>query len=173
MNLSTGKIAFPIEFDNGDIETIYFNPDDRDFIKRMMDIEESLSKRIQKIELSKIQEQYEKCTKINLDALAEGSILDNDEIADIREKAKILLDIDAEFQKAIKDELNEIFNDDVSAKVFKYSNPLDMVATIDEKGKETHKMVVEIFLHAFNEEIKKHQRKITPAMKKHLDKYEK
>ena len=29
MKLSTGKVAFPIEFDNGDKAVIYFNPNDR------------------------------------------------------------------------------------------------------------------------------------------------
>jgi hypothetical protein len=38
MKLSTGKVAFPIEFDNGDKQTIYFNPNDPDLMIRMKNI---------------------------------------------------------------------------------------------------------------------------------------
>ena len=36
MKLSTGKVAFPIEFDNGAKETIYFNPNDPDLIRSVL-----------------------------------------------------------------------------------------------------------------------------------------
>ena len=39
MKLSTGKVAFPIEFDNGAKETIYFNPNDPDLFVRFSNFE--------------------------------------------------------------------------------------------------------------------------------------
>ena len=39
MKLNTGKQAFPIEFDNGDVQNIYFNPNDPDLAIRMKDFQ--------------------------------------------------------------------------------------------------------------------------------------
>ena len=46
MKLSTGKVAFPIEFDNGDKAVIYFNLNDRGIQERIQGFEESIEKRI-------------------------------------------------------------------------------------------------------------------------------
>ena len=46
MKLSTGKVGFPIEFDNGDKAVIYFNPNDRGIQERIKGFEESIEKRI-------------------------------------------------------------------------------------------------------------------------------
>ena len=43
MKLSTGKVAFPIEFDNGDKQNIYFNPSDPDLAIRMRDFEKRMT----------------------------------------------------------------------------------------------------------------------------------
>ena len=42
MKLSTGKIAFPIEFDNGDKDCIYFNPNDPNLSIRLKDFQDKL-----------------------------------------------------------------------------------------------------------------------------------
>ena len=42
MKLSTGKVAFPIEFDNGAKETIYFNPNDPDLFVRFSILKKEL-----------------------------------------------------------------------------------------------------------------------------------
>ena len=47
MKLSTGKIAFPIEFDNGDKDCIYFNPNDPDLATRLMSAKDKISARIE------------------------------------------------------------------------------------------------------------------------------
>ena len=46
MKLSTGKVAFPIEFDNGDKAVIYFNPNDPDLMIRIKNFNENVSKKI-------------------------------------------------------------------------------------------------------------------------------
>ncbi len=47
MKLSTGKVAFPIEFDDGKIREIYFNPTDPNLAIRMKNLGNIISKRIE------------------------------------------------------------------------------------------------------------------------------
>lgn len=50
MKLSTGKVAFPIEFDNGDTEVIYFNPNDVELANRMKNLQAELVEKAKEIE---------------------------------------------------------------------------------------------------------------------------
>ena len=175
MKLSTGKVAFPIEFDNGDVETIYFNPNDRDFIKRVMDFENSIEARTKQINIEKYKSQLEDGININLNIEDFSQIekMSAEEIASLRKKVGAIVDIDAEYQQALKDELNDIVKCEISAQVFKYCEPMDMVFTgeVDENGNEKSEMFIMQFIRAFGEEIKKYQAKVSPAMQKHLEKY--
>ena len=177
MKLSTGKVAFPIEFDNGDKEVIYFNPNDREFIKRVMDFENSIEARTKKINIDKYKERIEDGVNvnINIDDFSQIENMSSEEIASLRRKVGAIVDIDAEYQQALKDELNDIFKCDISAQVFKYCEPMDMVLTgeFDENGNEKSEMFIMQFIRAFGEEIKKYQAKVSPAMQKHLEKYSK
>ena len=49
MKLSTGKVAFPIEFDNGDKDCIYFNPNDPDLATRLIASKDKIQKRIEEM----------------------------------------------------------------------------------------------------------------------------
>lgn len=173
MKLSTGKVAFPIEFDNGDKEVIYFNPNDREFIKRVMDFENSIEARTKKINIDKYKDRIEDGVNvnINIDDFSQIEKMSAEEIASLRRKVGAIVDIDAEYQQALKDELNDIFKCDISAQVFKYCEPMDMVFVADESGNETSEMFIMQFIRAFGEEIKKYQAKVSPAMQKHLEKY--
>ena len=175
MKLSTGKVAFPIEFDNGDKEVIYFNPNDREFIKRVMDFENSIEVRTKKINIDKYKERIEDGVNINIniDDFSQIEKMSAEEIASLRRKVGAIVDIDAEYQQALKDELNDIFKSDLSSQVFKYCEPMDMVFVVDESGNETSEMFIMQFIRAFGEEIKKYQAKVSPAMQKHLEKYSK
>ena len=51
MKLNTGKIAFPIEFDNGDIQNIYFNPSDPELGTRLIKAKDLISSRIEEINM--------------------------------------------------------------------------------------------------------------------------
>ena len=53
MKLSTGKTAFTMEFDNGDKGIIYFNPNDRGIQDRIKEFENSVSEKVNKIDLEK------------------------------------------------------------------------------------------------------------------------
>ena len=99
--------------------------------------------------------------------------MSREEIEALRDKTDVVMSIDAEYQKAIKDELDDIFKDDISSKVFKYCQPLDMVFVPNESGAETSEMFIMLFIKAFGEELKKYQQKVSPAMEKHLAKYKK
>ena len=173
MKLSTGKVAFPIEFDNGDVETIYFNPYDREFIKRVMDFENSIEKRTKQINIEKYKSQFEDeiNIKLNIEDFSQIEKMSAEEIASLRRKVGAIVDIDAEYQQALKDELNDIFKSDISSQIFKYCEPMDMVFVVDESGNETSEMFIMQFIRAFGEEIKKYQAKVSPAMQKHLEKY--
>lgn len=173
MKLSTGKVAFPIEFDNGDVETIYFNPYDREFIKRVMDFENSIEKRTKQINIEKYKSQFEDGMniKLNIEDFSQIEKMSAEEIASLRRKVGAIVDIDAEYQQALKDELNDIFKSDISSQIFKYCEPMDMVFVVDESGNETSEMFIMQFIRAFGEEIKKYQTKVSPAMQKHLEKY--
>lgn len=46
MKLSSGKVAFPIEFDDGEVRNIYFNPTDPNLAVRMRNFKDNISKRI-------------------------------------------------------------------------------------------------------------------------------
>ena len=75
MKLNTGKVAFPIEFDNGDKQTIYFNPNDPDLMVRFSNFETNLSSRIEKFKDFELDEEgkpkemifleeYKKCARL-------------------------------------------------------------------------------------------------------------
>lgn len=170
MKLSTGKVAFPIEFDNGEKEVIYFNPNDRDFINRVRGFENSISERTKKIDIEK----YKARIGNGINAELDYETLKNmsaEEMNVLCDQFSVVMDIDAEYQQALKDELNDIFKSDVSSVVFKYCEPTDMVIVTDEKGNEKSEMFLLQFINAFAEEIKKYQAKVTPAMEKHVGKY--
>ena len=50
MKLHTGKVAFPIEFDNGDKDCIYFNPNDPDLAARLIASRDKIQSRIDTME---------------------------------------------------------------------------------------------------------------------------
>lgn len=102
MKLSTGKIAFPIEFDNGEVEKIYFNPNDPELAMRMSELHETVSKRMNEF------------SEIETDT--EGNPVKKTDIEQLRQMKNILCE-----------ELNKAFGSDVSSVVFKYCSPFAIV----------------------------------------------
>ena len=45
IKLNTGKVAFLIEFDNGDNQNIYFNPNDPDLATRLIASKDKIQKK--------------------------------------------------------------------------------------------------------------------------------
>ena len=82
MKLNTGKQEFKLEFDNGNVESIYFNPNDPDLAVRLEKFGQQLSAKIDEIaefeESSEI-EKFEKMQKIvceEMDIAFGGDIAD-------------------------------------------------------------------------------------------------
>ena len=111
--------------------------------------------------------------RLNIDDFSQIEKMTPEEIDSLRGKIGAVVDIDAEYQQALKDELNDIFKSDISSQIFKYCEPMDMVfiGEVDENGNEISEMFIMQFIREFGEEIKKHQEKVSPTMQKHLEKY--
>lgn len=102
MKLSTGKIAFPIEFDNGDKQNIYFNPNDPDLAIRMKDFQSKVESRTKDLEDLRLKQ--------------DGTPEDVEAIEKFRQIRNILCE-----------ELDIAFNGDISSVVFKHCSPFAIV----------------------------------------------
>lgn len=105
MKLSTGKVAFPIEFDNGESTVIYFNPVDADLAVRMSKFGKQIEERI---------EQLVKSVELSNDGTAKRDI-----DGDVAFVEKV--------QEEVMDAVDEAFNSSISREVFKYCSPLALV----------------------------------------------
>ena len=102
MKLSTGNVAFPIEFDNGAKEVIYFNPNDPDLFVRFTNFEKRLEEKLKDIE--------------DFDLSANGTPT-NFELIDKFDKIK----------KVMCEELDIAFGSNISSTVFKYCSPFAVI----------------------------------------------
>ena len=143
MKLSTGKIAFPIEFDNGDKQTIYFNPNDPDLMIRMKNLDEKVQEKIKGLD--------------DADLNAEGVPT---QIAQIEAFEKM--------QSALKEELDYAFGGSVSEVVFKYCSPFAIVG-----GEYFVVQFIEAITPEIEKHIKEANADVEKRMAKHLDKYKK
>lgn len=105
MKLSTGKKKFEIEFDNGDVDYIYFNPNDPDLGIRMVDFQKKVDEKMNSLNDVKIS--------------ADGNASE--------EQDKEAVEIVREAQDIIKEELDRAFNSEISSVVFKYCSPFAVV----------------------------------------------
>lgn len=102
MKLSTGKLAFLIEFDNGDKQNIYFNPNDPDLAIRMKDFQGKVESRTKDLEDLRLKQ--------------DGTPEDVEAIEKFRQIRTILCE-----------ELDAAFNGEVSDVVFKHCSPFAIV----------------------------------------------
>lgn len=142
MKLNTGKVAFPIEFDNGDKDCIYFNPNDPDFAVRLCEFR------------ARVDEELKNARKINLDE--NGNPSNNLQVEEFKKiKATILKEVD------------RAFNADISSVVFKHCSPF---AIIGDQYFIEH--FIETITPEVEACIKASKKKINEKMKKHLSKYD-
>lgn len=143
MKLSTGKVAFPIEFDNGDKQNIYFNPNDPDLMIRMKNLETKVSEKIKGLEYIE---------------------LSNDgtptQIAQIETFEKM--------QNILKEELDYAFGGEVSEVVFKHCSPFAIVG-----GEYFVVQFIQAITPEIEKHIKKANADVEKRMAKHIDKYKK
>ena len=174
MKLSTGKVAFPIEFDNGDKAVIYFNHNDRGIQERIKSFEASIENRIKEIDLEKYKSRFEgNIPEIDIDNPEKLLELSDDELKNLQSRLDAVNEIEAEYNKAIKDELDVVFGDKISDVAFRYCQPFDTVVIEDENGNEKREMYIMHFLHWLMVELKKYGAENKSAMDKHLAKYSK
>lgn len=143
MKLSTGKVAFPIEFDNGDKDCIYFNPNDPDLIFRMKQFKDRLAEKTKSFEDVKLTNEGKPS---------------NDEQIETFEK----------LQNILKDELDYAFGGEVSKVVFKHCSPFAIVGGKYFVVQFTQAITPEIEKH-----IKKANADVEKKMAKHIGKYSK
>ena len=143
MKLSTGKVAFPIEFDNGDKDCIYFNPNDPNLSIRLTDFQDKITKRVKELEDMKL--------------TTEGVPEDGDVIENFRK-----------FQNVLFEELDIAFGGEVSAVVFKHCSPFAIVG-----GDYFIMQFVEAIKPEIEKHIKKANADVEKKMAKHINKYKK
>ena len=141
MKLSTGKLAFPIEFDNGDRQNIYFNPNDPDLAIRMKDFQGKVEARTKDLEDMKLKQ--------------DGTPEDVEAIERFREIRNIICE-----------ELDAAFNGEISAVVFKYCSPF---AVVD--GDYFIMQFIEAIKPEIEKHIKKSNAAVEQTMHKHIANY--
>ena len=102
MKLKTGKVAFPIEFDNGEKDKICFNPNDPELFVRFTEFEKRVKEKLGDIDN----------VELNEDGTAKSETL--------AEKIRNV-------NKVICEELDVAFDAEISAVVFKHCSPLSIV----------------------------------------------
>ena len=175
MKLSTGKVAFPIEFDNGDKDCIYFNPTDKAFRDGFMNFENSLSQKVNEIDLDKYKTRYNKnfTEEININSFDDILNLSPDQLKKLKERVDVVEEMDSEYQNAIKNEIDDIFKSNVSDIIFKYCQPLDMVEINLEDGKTETMVYILHFVKQFAKALEEYGVKNNSAMNKYMEKYSK
>lgn len=173
MKLQTGRVEFKIEFDNGDIESIFFNPNDKGLRERVKNFNESVQQKIKNIDFKKYQEKINNDAKIDFENLDEIFDMSSEDLEKITEKLEAIIDIDEEYNKAIKEELDIVFNSNISDVVFKYCQPFDVVIFNDERGNERRETFIMQFMRWLMLEIQKYSLDNKDAINKHLAKYNK
>ena len=143
MKLSTGKVAFPIEFDNGDKDCIYFNPNDPNLSIRLTDFQDKITARAKELDDMRLN--------------AEGKPEDASVIEEFRK-----------FQNVLFEELDIAFGGEISVVVFKHCSPFAIV-----DGDYFIMQFVEAIKPEIEKHIKKANADVEKKMAKHLNKYKK
>lgn len=167
MKLSTGKIAFPIEFDNGDVQHIYFNPSDPELATRLLSAKDRISARVNALKTDDV-ELSNSGEPVAIENIDDALNLTDEQITDITARAERISKVMTDTKQIIFDELNTAFDSDVSSVVFKYCSPFALV--------EGNYFILN-FLEAIASEIKKYVDKankdVEKKMQKHIGKYQK
>ena len=165
MKLSTGKVAFPIEFDNGDKDCIYFNPNDPDLATRLMGAKDKITEKIENMSFDDFQISNDG-ESVEFENIKDFMNLTEEQEKSITERAEKTTKILETTKSIIFEELNFAFGSDVSSVVFKHCSPFAVV---------NGEYFIMQFLTAITPEIQKNinksNAKLEKKMAKHLDKY--
>lgn len=141
IKLSTGKEAFPIEFDNGDKVEIFFNPNDPDLAIRMRDFQAKANARIEELK--------------DMDLTPEGKPNDVAMIDEFEKMRNILCE-----------EMDYAFNGDISSKIFKHCSPFAIV-----NGDYFLLLFIDAIIPEIKKRVKKSNEQAQKRMSKYLNKY--
>lgn len=165
MKLSTGKEAFPIEFDNGDKDCIYFNPNDPDLGTRLLEAKDKISKRVEEMKFDDI-ELSNNGESIEVDTMEDFMNLSHEQTELIAKKAENTSRIVEETKKIIFEELNYAFNSDISSVVFKHCSPFAVV-----NGEYFIMQFLSAIIPEVQGKINKSNAEVEKKMSKHIAKY--
>lgn len=126
MKLSTGKVAFSIEFDNGDKDCIYFNPSDPELATRLIAAKDKISARMEsmKFEDFELSNTGEPIEVKNIKSTAD---LTDEQMAALIENAEKISKIITDTKNIVCEELDAAFDSKISAVVFKHCSPFAIV----------------------------------------------
>ena len=141
MKLSTGRVEFPIEFDNGDKDSIWFNPTDPQLAIRLKDFGSSVSEKLKAYD--------------DMEVTADGQAKDEADIEKFREMLNI-----------IYKEIDKAFDSKISDVVFKHCSPLAIV-----DGDYFMMNFVKAITPEIEKHNKKAMQQAEKKMEKHLAKY--
>lgn len=167
MKLSVGKVAFPIEFDNGDKDVIYFNPNDPDLATRLMKAKDSIGDRLEALNADDYNLKNDGSFEMPTDIDGYEDLPDEQREA-LNERAEVMTKLIGSTKKIICEEIDSAFNGDISHVVFKHCSPLAVV---------NGEYFVVQFLNGITPEIQKKINKsnaeVEKKMSKHIAKYQK
>lgn len=167
MKLSTGNIAFPIEFDNGHKDIIYFNPSDPNLPTRLMDSESRISERINSLTTDDVALDSSGNAKFPT-TIEEFKNLSDDEKDEITRSAEKASEIIKQTNEIICEEIDNAFNGDISSVVFQFCSPLAIV-----NGEYMVMQFINAITPEIQKEINKGNKSLESKMSKYVDKYKK
>lgn len=144
MKLSTGKVAFPIEFDNGDRQTIYFNPNDPNLFIRLKDFQKCLEARTAELK--------------DVELKPDGTPAQGENVE--------MVEAFREMQRVICEEIDRAFGGEISGIVFKHCSPFAIV-----DGNYFIIQFVEAIKPEIEKHVKKANADAAAKMQKHIAKY--
>lgn len=167
MKLSIGKIAFPIEFDNGDKDVIYFNPNDPDLAARLINAKENIEKKIDRVSAENVNLKNDGNIEFPETVETYNALTDEQRNA-VEERTKAMEKMLEDTKTIICEEIDYAFNGDISSVVFKHCSPLAVV---------NGEYFIIQFINAITPEIKNQINKsnsdVEKKMAKHISKYQK
>lgn len=143
MKLSTGRVEFPIEFDNGDKDSIWFNPTDPQLAIRLKDFSGRVSEKLKAYD--------------DMEVTVDGQAKDDADIEKFREMLNI-----------IYEEIDKAFDSKIADVVFKHCSPLAIV-----DGDYFMLNFVNAITPEIEKHNKKAMQQAEKKMEKHLAKYSK
>lgn len=167
MQLKVGKIAFPIEFDNGEKDVIYFNPNDPELATRLMKAQDNISDKLDKLEADDLVLKNDGSVEIpeNVDGYEELSDEHKEILTNNAEKMVKILE---ETKNILCEEIDNAFNSDISSVVFKYCSPLAVVG-----GEYFIIQFLNAITPEIQREVNKSNKDVERKMMKHIGKYQK